>query len=88
MKEGGITPRAVAHFPGAWEARIKSVFDGFGLHALVVHREFPKADSGKSFVPSSTSKDILFLLCGDYSIVKDSKGPSINYLCPLKIGDF
>ena len=51
MKEGGITPRAVAHFPGAWEARIKRVFDGFGLHALV-HREFPQAESGKSFVPS------------------------------------
>ena len=76
MKEGGITPRAVAHFPGAWEARIKRVFDGFGLHALV-HREFPKAESGKSFVPSSTSKDILFLLCGDYSIVKDSNADLI-----------
>jgi hypothetical protein len=25
---------------------------------LALHREFPKAESGKSFVPSATSKDI------------------------------
>jgi hypothetical protein len=29
----------------------------------LVHREFPKGESGKSSVSSPTSKDILFLLC-------------------------
>jgi hypothetical protein len=41
----------------------KRWFSDFGLYPLV-HREFPKAESGKSFVSSPTSKDILFLLCG------------------------
>ena len=40
----------------------KRVFSDFGLHA---RREFPKAESGKIFVSSPTSKDILFLLCGE-----------------------
>ena len=40
----------------------KRGFSDFGLHALV-HRELPKEKSGKSFLSSPTSKDIVLLLC-------------------------
>jgi hypothetical protein len=30
-----------------------------------LHREFPRAESVKSFVSTATSKDILSLLCGE-----------------------
>jgi hypothetical protein len=39
----------------------KNVFSDFGWYALV-HRDFPKAESGKTLVSSPTFKDILFLL--------------------------
>ena len=42
----GITPRAVAQFQGAWEARKKEFFSDFGLYPLV-HREFPKTEMAK-----------------------------------------
>ena len=40
----------------------KREFSDFGLYPLV-HKEFPKAEFGKSFVSSPTSKKILFSLC-------------------------
>ena len=45
----------------------KRVFSDFGLYPLV-HRKFVKAESGKSFASSPTSKYILFLICGEYVI--------------------
>jgi hypothetical protein len=51
----GITSWTVAQFQRAWEARKKRGFTDFGLYPLV-YREFLRAESGKSFVFSPTSK--------------------------------
>ena len=42
----------------------KRGFSDFVLYPLL-HREFPRAESGKSFVSTATSKDILSLLYGE-----------------------
>ena len=44
MGPRGVTPRAIAQFLGAWEARRKEGISDFGLHPLV-HREFPRVNS-------------------------------------------
>ena len=59
------------------------------LHALV-HREFSKVESGKSFVSTPISKDILFLLGRVINFPKDDL--SLLYfwasLYPVKITRF
>ena len=42
----------------------KMGFSDIGLYALV-HKQFQKSISGKSFVSSPTSKVMLFLFCGE-----------------------
>ena len=54
----GITPGAVAQFLGQEKNR---GFSDFVLFSLV-HREFPRAESGKSFDSALTYQDILLLL--------------------------
>jgi hypothetical protein len=42
----------------------KRGFSDFVLFPLL-HKEFPRAESGENFVSTATSKDILSLLCGE-----------------------
>jgi len=59
----GSLPGKYLNFWGLGRPGKKRVFSDFVVYPL--HKNFPRAESGKSLVFTPTSKGILFLLCGE-----------------------
>ena len=62
MGAHGVTHGAIAQFLGAWEARKNRGGFRFWNASTNIHREFPRAESWKSFDSAPTYQNILTAL--------------------------
>ena len=79
-------------FRGMGGQEKKRVFSDFGLN-LLVHRKFPRAESGKFFVSTPSSKDILFLLCNIFFLTTllvcfRFAQETVSFHSPLKVAPY